>query len=123
MILRPKRQLPPKPTLLETLLAKPVYNEIPIAVVQHCKAVPLGVMVRGTMEWLLDEPMVELLFQKHAPDQYTRELTVSALIKPFCIRRESSEGILHSPSASGQLALRRHQQTKEVWRNRNGCGL
>lgn len=83
MILRPKRQLPPKPTLLETLFANPVYNEIPIAVVQHCQAVPLGVMVRGTMEWLLDEPMVELLFQKHAPDQYTRELTVAALIKLF----------------------------------------
>ena len=83
MILRPKRQQPPKPTPLEKLLAEPVYNEIPIAVVQHGKAVPLGVMVRGTMEWLLDEPMVELLFQQHAPDQYTRELTVSSLVKLF----------------------------------------
>ncbi len=83
MILRPKRQQPPKPMLLETLLAEPVYHEIPIAVVPHCKAVPLGVMVRGTMEWLLDEPMVELLFQQHAPDQYTRELTVCSLVKLF----------------------------------------
>ena len=40
-------------------------------------------MVRGTMEWLLDEPMVELLFQQQAPDQYTRELTVCSLVKLF----------------------------------------
>ena len=70
MILRPKRPQPAKPTLLEKLLAKPVYKEIPIAVVQHGAVVPLGVMVRGTMEWLLDKPMLETLFQRHAPDQY-----------------------------------------------------
>lgn len=83
MILPPKRPQPPKPTLLDKLLAQPVYDEIPIAIVQHCQAVPLGVMVRGSMEWLLDEPMMERLFQQHAPDQYTRELTVSALVQLF----------------------------------------
>jgi Transposase DDE domain len=83
MIIPPKRSQPPRPTRLEKLLAKPVYEEIPIAIVQHAKAVPLGVMVRGTMEWLLDKTMVEHLFQRHAPDQYTRELTVDALVKLF----------------------------------------
>jgi hypothetical protein len=38
-------------------------------------------MVRGTMEWLLDEPMMEKLFRQHAPDQYTRELTVLHFLK------------------------------------------
>src|SRR5476651_372081 len=83
MILRPKRPQPAKPTLLEKLLAKPVYKEIPIAVVQHGAVVPLGVMVRGTMEWLLDKQMLETLFQQHAPDQYTRELTMEALVNLF----------------------------------------
>src|ERR1035438_10658632 len=91
MILRPKRPQPAKPTLLEKLLAKPVYKEIPIAVIQHGAVVPLGVMVRGTMEWLLDKPMLETLFQQHAPDQYTRELTISALVQLFRSEEHTSE--------------------------------
>jgi IS4 transposase len=43
--------------------------------------VPLGVMVRGTLEWLLDEPTLEKLFQEHAPNHYTRELTIHALVR------------------------------------------
>lgn len=83
MILRPKRPQPPKLTFLEKLLAEPEYKVIPIAVVQHGRAVPLAVMVRGTLEWLLDPPVMESLFQQHAPDQYTRELTISALVQLF----------------------------------------
>ena len=83
MILPPKRPRPTKPTPLEKLLATPVYKEIPAAVVQLGQVVPLGIMVRGTMEWLLDKPMVESLFQQHAPDQYTRELTIAALVGLF----------------------------------------
>jgi hypothetical protein len=83
MILPPKRPQPTKPTPLEKLLAEPVYKDIPIAVVQHGQVVPMGVMVRGTMEWLLDEPMLETLLQQHAPDQYTRELTIAALVGLF----------------------------------------
>src|SRR5713226_10448336 len=71
---------PKKPDLLEKLLVDPSYAAIPITLVQHAQAVPLGVMVRGTLEWLLDEPTLEKLFQQHAPDQYTRELTVDALV-------------------------------------------
>jgi hypothetical protein len=37
-------------------------------------------MVRGILEKLLDEPTLEQLFHKHAPEQYTRELTISALV-------------------------------------------
>jgi Transposase DDE domain len=76
-------RLPPKPRKpdpLAKLLADPSYSAIPIALVPHAQAVPLGVMVRGTLEWMLDEPTLERLFQQHAPEQYTRELTISALV-------------------------------------------
>ena len=62
------------------LLIPPAYTFIPVAIVQHAQAVPLGVMVRGTLEWLLDEQTLERLLQEHAPEQYTRELTISALV-------------------------------------------
>jgi IS4 transposase len=77
MRLPPKRR---KPEPLDKLLAEPLYSEIPITIVQHCEAVPLGVMVRGTMEWMLDEATLEELFQHHAGEQYTRELTIAALV-------------------------------------------
>lgn len=76
-------RLPPKPRKpdpVDRLLAEPVYSEIPVAIVQHSKAVPLGVMVRGTMEWMLDQPTLEKLFHEHGGDQYTRELTIAALV-------------------------------------------
>lgn len=77
-------RLPPKPRQpdpLEKLLACAAYVDIPMTLVPHGQAVPLGVMVRGTLEWLLDEPLLEKLFQEHAPGQYTRELTISALVR------------------------------------------
>jgi Transposase DDE domain len=87
----------PKPDALTKLLAEPVFAEIPITMVQHCEAVPLGVMVRGTMEWLLDEPTMDKLFQEQAPDQYTRELTLSALVGLFI---QVSTGARRSPYAA-----------------------
>jgi len=81
MILPPKRSKPAKPTPLDKLLAEPAFAKIPVAIVQHGQVVPLGVMVRGTMEWMLDEATLEKLFQEHAPEQYTRELTISALVR------------------------------------------
>jgi hypothetical protein len=104
MILPSKRPQPSKPLLLENLLAEPVYKEIPSAIVQHCRAVPLGVMVRGTMEWLLDEPMLETLLQQHAPDQYTRELTVSALVKLFIQVSTGARGSVHAAYKADQAA-------------------
>ena len=77
-------RLPPKPNKpdpLAKLLAQPEYHALPSAIATHAEAIPLGVMVRGTMEWLVDAPTVQQLFQDNAPEQYTRELTLSALVK------------------------------------------
>lgn len=71
---------PKKPDPVERLLKQPTFAVVPITIVEHAQAVPLGIMVRGTMEWLLDEATLERLFQEHACDQYTRELTISALV-------------------------------------------
>ncbi len=75
------RPTPQKPDPLTQLLAQPEYHEIPIALLPHAAAIPLGVMVRGIMEWVVDEPSLQQLFQDKAPEQYTRELTLSALVK------------------------------------------
>jgi hypothetical protein len=104
MILRPKRPEPAKPTRLDQLLAEPVYKEIPIAVVQHGQVVPLGVMVRGTMEWLLDKQMMETLFQQHAPEQYTRELTISALVGLFIQVSTGARPSVHAAYKADQAA-------------------
>jgi IS4 transposase len=75
--------LPPTPKKadpLERLLRQPAFERVPIAIIEHAQAVPLGILVRGTLEWLLDEPTLEQLFQQHASEQYTRELTISALV-------------------------------------------
>src|SRR5713101_2410463 len=71
---------PKKPDPLERLLAQAAFEALPIALVQHCQALPLGILVRGTLEWLLDHTALENLFQEHAPEQYTRELTLAALV-------------------------------------------
>jgi IS4 transposase len=78
MRLRPP---PKKPNPLAELLTRPDFQEIPVAIVTHAEAIPLGVMVRGTMEWMLDEAALQQLFQQQAPDQYTRELTMDAIVK------------------------------------------
>ena len=58
-----------------------MYAPVAITLVPHADAVPLGVMVRGTLEWLLDEPTLETDLPDHAPDQYTRELSINALVR------------------------------------------
>jgi IS4 transposase len=72
---------PKPPTPLEKLLAAPEYSPIPITILPHAEAIPLGVMVRGTMEWMLDEQVLQTLFEKNAPEQYTRELTIATLVQ------------------------------------------
>src|SRR6266404_1161631 len=77
-------RLPPKPSPpdpLAKLLANPTYASLAVTLVPHGDAVPLAVMVRGTLEWLLDEATLEQLFCEHAPEQYTRELTINALVR------------------------------------------
>ncbi len=65
---------------LETLLAQRRFQLIPMEILPHCAAVPLGVMVRGIMESLLDAEALEKLFQEYAPQQYTLELAIDALV-------------------------------------------
>src|ERR1700677_3897405 len=65
---------------LEKLLAQPPFALIPSEILPHCAAVPLGVMVRGIMESLLDSEALEKLLEDHAPQQYTLELTVDTLV-------------------------------------------
>ena len=71
---------PKKPDPIERLLRQPAFEPVPMAIVEHAQAVPLGILVRGTMEWLLDETVLEQLFQQYATEQYTRELTIAALV-------------------------------------------
>jgi hypothetical protein len=74
------RSTPKKPDPLERLLGQPAFESVALAIVPHAQAVPLGVMVRGTLEWLLDDALLERIFREHAPDQYTRELTFASLV-------------------------------------------
>jgi Transposase DDE domain len=78
MRLRPP---PRQPDPLERLLQQPAYTALPSDLIRHCPVVPLGIMVRATMEWLLDEEALQGLFRQHAPEQYTRELTISSLVE------------------------------------------
>jgi hypothetical protein len=76
-------RLPPtprQPDPIERLLAQPTFAALPVTLCQHAPVVPLGVLVRGTLEWLLDEAALETLFQTHAPAHYTRALTLAALV-------------------------------------------
>jgi hypothetical protein len=72
---------PPAPDPLAKLLATAGYAPLAVTLVPHADAVPLAVMIRGTLEWLLDEATLEQLFRAHAPQQYTRELTLHALVR------------------------------------------
>src|SRR5271157_3247858 len=65
---------------LETLLAQRRFQLIPMEILLHCAAVPLGVMVRGIMESLLDAEALGKLLQEYAPQQYTLELAMDALV-------------------------------------------
>jgi hypothetical protein len=65
---------------LENLLAQPPFEVIPSEILPHCAADPLGVMVRGIMESLLDAEALEKLLKEHAPQQYALELTIDALV-------------------------------------------
>ena len=72
---------PPAPDPLAELCARPAYATLSLTLVTHAQAVPLAVMVRGTLEWLLDEATLEQLFHEHAPEQSTPELTINALVR------------------------------------------
>lgn len=104
MILPPKRSSSPKPKPLSHLLAEPVYQRLPHALAQHGEVLPLGVMVRGLLEWLLDPPTVEPLFHHHAPDHYTRELTISALVGLFIQITTGARRSVHAAYKADQIS-------------------
>ncbi len=52
---------------LETLLAQRRFQLIPMEILPHCAAVPLGVMVRGIMESLLDAEALESFSRNMLP--------------------------------------------------------
>jgi hypothetical protein len=56
------------------------------------------------MEWLLDNPTMETLFQQHAPDQYTRELTISALVHLFIQVTTGARRSVHAAYKADQEA-------------------
>ena len=58
--------------VFEELLAQPRFQMIPIEFLPHCQAVPLGVMVRGIMESLLDaEALGRASPGRRVPEQFT----------------------------------------------------
>lgn len=80
MRLPPPPKKPDPAAKLEKLLGQAAYADLPELLPFHCQAVPLGILVRGTLEWLLDEASLRRLFQENAPEQYERELTFAALV-------------------------------------------
>lgn len=94
---------PQKPDPVERLLAQAAFDGLPISLVPHGRAVPLGVLVRGTLEWLLDEASLQRLFAEHAPEQYTRELTITALV-----------GLLIQVSAGGRASVHAAYQADQA---------
>jgi IS4 transposase len=105
MLLPPKPKLPDPISKLEKLLAQRPYSQVPISVIPHCEAVPLGVMVRGTLEWLFDEESLLRLFKDHAPEQYTRELTLTALVNLVIQVSAGTRGSVHAAYKADQAAL------------------
>lgn len=80
MRLRPPPEKPDPLDQLDRLLQQSAFEPISISLVPHCQAAPLGVQVRGLMEWFLNGPEMERLFHEHADDHYTRQLTIAALV-------------------------------------------
>ena len=113
MLLRPT---PKKFDLLERLFEQSRFQTLPISLVQHGAAVPLGIQVRGTLEWLLDEATLEQLLQTHAPDQYTRELTIKAIVDLLI---QVSAGLRSSVYAAYQADQALPEPT--IWAGRPMC--
>jgi IS4 transposase len=78
MRLRPP---PPKPDPVEALLALVDDPAVPQFLIAPCQAMPLGVMVRVLLDHLVDDAFLEPLRQQHAPQHYTRALTLTALVR------------------------------------------
>jgi IS4 transposase len=74
------RPAPRKPDPVEALLALAGDGTIPQFIIQPCKVMPLGVMVRVLLDRVIDDDFLQPLMKQHAPKQYTRELTLTTLV-------------------------------------------
>ncbi len=98
-------RLPPKPRPpdpLAKLLTCAAVAPLVVTLVPHADAVPLGVMVRGILEWMLDGDTLEKLFHDHAPGQYTRELTINALVRLMIQVAAGIRGTVHAAYKADQ---------------------
>jgi Transposase DDE domain len=98
-------RLPPKPRPpdpLAKLLTCAAVAPLVVTLVPHADAVPLGVMVRGVLEWMLDAGTLEKLFHDHAPEQYTRELTINALVRLMVQVAAGIRGTVHAAYKADQ---------------------
>jgi hypothetical protein len=55
-------------------------RKYPKEVTPFIHGAPLPVLVRFILEWMLQQAMLEFLFEQTAQDQYTRELTLTCLV-------------------------------------------
>jgi hypothetical protein len=69
---------------------------------------PLSVLVRGSLEWTFRDKDIELLFAQHAPAQYTRQLTISAVVE---LLLQVAAGVRRSVFAAFQADQARDQPT------------
>jgi IS4 transposase len=75
------RPAPKKPDPVEVLLALAGDGTVPEFSIAPCKAMPLGVMVRVLLDRVVNDDLLQPLMKQHAPKQYTRELTLTALVR------------------------------------------
>ena len=98
-------RLPPKPRApdpLAKLLRLAAVEPLAVTLVPHADAVPLGVMVRGVLEWVLDDAALEELFHEHAKGQYTRELTINAVVRLMIQVAAGIRGTVHAAYKADQ---------------------
>src|SRR6266436_9665013 len=72
---------PRKPDPLQKLMDLVQDNVVPQWLVPHCKAAPLGVLVRSVLDRIFDDESLRLLMEEFAPRQYTRSLAMEALLR------------------------------------------
>lgn len=73
--------VPQRPTLVPELLDLVQDEVLPVLLVPHCQAAPLAVLVRILLERILDDASLQALMAEYAPRQYTRTLTLEALVR------------------------------------------
>jgi IS4 transposase len=78
MLLRPAPRPADPVDLLLALMSDPV---VPECLVASCQAMPLAWMVRALLDRVVTEDLLQPLMDQQAPQQYTRELTLTALVR------------------------------------------